>query len=102
MIVALKLTLALAAASLAASLATPLMIVPRADGRGNQVAIPDLVELRPGSFAHRAAGDFSRNGKPANAPIAKVRIDHPISISAGDGGRLSALRQRPSLRLHGG
>src|SRR5260370_21970924 len=80
MIVALELTLALAAASLAASLATPLMIVPRADGRGNQVAIPDLVELRPGSFAHRAAGDFSRNGKPANAPIAKVRIDHPISI----------------------
>jgi formylglycine-generating enzyme required for sulfatase activity len=80
MIVALKLTLALAAASLAVSLATPLMIVPRADGRGNQVAIPGLVELRPGSFAHRAAGDFSRNGKPANTPIVKVRIDDPIFI----------------------
>jgi formylglycine-generating enzyme required for sulfatase activity len=80
MIATLKLKLALAAASLAISLAAPVLITPRPDGRGSQVAVPQLVELRPGSFAHRAAGDFSRGGKPANAPIVTVRIDRPISI----------------------
>jgi formylglycine-generating enzyme required for sulfatase activity len=80
MIVALKLKLALAAASLAISLSAPIMIVSRPDSPGGRAAIPDLIELRPGSFAHRAAGDYSRNGKPAGAPIVKVRIDHHISI----------------------
>lgn len=80
MIAAVKLKLALAAASLAISLAAPILITPRPDRRGSQVAMPELVELRPGSFAHRAAGDFSRGGKPANAPIATVRIDRTISI----------------------
>jgi formylglycine-generating enzyme required for sulfatase activity len=80
MVVALELKLTLAAASLAISLAAPILITLRPDGGGSQVAIPDVVELPPGWFAHRAAGDFSRGGKPVKAPIAKVRIDHPISI----------------------
>jgi formylglycine-generating enzyme required for sulfatase activity len=80
MIIALKLKLALAAASLAVSLAAPILITPRPDSGGGQVALPDMVGLQTGSFAHRAAGDFSRNGKPVNAPIVKVRIDHRISI----------------------
>lgn len=80
MVVAPKLKLTLAAASLAISLAAPVMIPLRPDSPPGGVAIPDLVELRPGSFAHRAAGDYSRNGKPANAPIVNMRIDHTIAI----------------------
>jgi formylglycine-generating enzyme required for sulfatase activity len=78
--VIVSLELKLAAASLAVSLAAWFMVQPRSDRGDGRVAIPDLVELLPGSFSHRAAGDFSRSGRPANAPIVTVRIDHPIFI----------------------
>jgi formylglycine-generating enzyme required for sulfatase activity len=78
--VIVSLELKLAAASLVVLLPAWFMVQPRSDGADGRVAIPDLIELRPGSFSHRAAGDFSRSGRPANAPIVTVRIDHPISI----------------------
>jgi formylglycine-generating enzyme required for sulfatase activity len=31
--------------------------------------LPDLVQLAPGSFQYRAAGDFTRGGSPAAAPL---------------------------------
>jgi formylglycine-generating enzyme required for sulfatase activity len=79
MILALKFKLALAAAALAGALAGSTAI-PQLPGGIRGVAVPELIEIAPGSFAHRAAGDFSRNGKPANAPVVTVRIDHPMSI----------------------
>jgi len=78
-ILALKLKLALAAAALAGPLAVS-TAVPQLAGGTQGVAVPELVHMAPGSFAHRAAGDFSRNGKPANAPVVTVRIDHTESI----------------------
>jgi formylglycine-generating enzyme required for sulfatase activity len=77
MILALKLKFALAAAAVAAPLAT----IPELPGgaRGG-FAVPELVEIAPGSFMHRLPGDFSRNRKPANAPVVAVRIDRPVSI----------------------
>ena len=41
---------------------------------------PALVELQPGSVQYRAAGDFTRAGKPAEAPLTTVRIAHPLAI----------------------
>ena len=41
---------------------------------------PALVELQPGSARYRAAGDFTRAGKPAEAPLTTVRIARPLAI----------------------
>jgi formylglycine-generating enzyme required for sulfatase activity len=42
--------------------------------------VPEVVELRPGAFAYRASGEFSRDGKPAPAPLATVTIARPLAI----------------------
>jgi len=36
--------------------------------------VPDLVQLQPGTFRYRAAGDFTRDGKPATAPLVAAAI----------------------------
>lgn len=41
---------------------------------------PALVELQSGSVRYRAAGDFTRAGKPAEAPLLTVRIAGPLAI----------------------
>ena len=41
---------------------------------------PALIELAPGSVRYRVAGDFTRNGKPAEAPLATIRITRPLAI----------------------
>jgi formylglycine-generating enzyme required for sulfatase activity len=41
---------------------------------------PALVELQPGNLQYRAAGDFTRSGKPAEAPLTTIRIAHPLVI----------------------
>ena len=41
---------------------------------------PALIELAPGSVRYRAAGDFTRGGKPAEAPLATIRITQPLTI----------------------
>jgi formylglycine-generating enzyme required for sulfatase activity len=44
------------------------------------VALPELVDVAPGSFRHRAAGDYTRNGLPAAAPTVDVRITQPLHM----------------------
>ena len=39
-----------------------------------------MVELQPGSVSYRAAGDFTRAGRQAEAPLVSVRLDRPLSI----------------------
>jgi formylglycine-generating enzyme required for sulfatase activity len=44
------------------------------------VSVPELVELRPGSFSYRASGEFTRDGKPARAPIVTVTVKRTLAI----------------------
>jgi formylglycine-generating enzyme required for sulfatase activity len=41
---------------------------------------PALIELAPGVVPYRVAGDFTRAGKPAEAPLVTARIEHAIGI----------------------
>lgn len=41
---------------------------------------PALVALTPGSVRYRAAGDFTRGGKPAEAPLASAQFARPLTI----------------------
>ena len=41
---------------------------------------PALIELQPGTLRYRVAGDFTRAGKPAEAPLATIRIAQPTTI----------------------
>ncbi|MFD1881958.1 SUMF1/EgtB/PvdO family nonheme iron enzyme [Paracoccus pacificus] len=46
------------------------------------VDIPALVRLEPAPFRHRLDGDWRRDGRPADAPIATVSIAAPVEIMA--------------------
>ena len=46
----------------------------------SRVPIPDLVELRSGTFRYRAAGEFTRDGKPATAPIMATTIKRTLAV----------------------
>jgi formylglycine-generating enzyme required for sulfatase activity len=76
---ALKLKIMAAAVVVAAPLATSAVTLglPSAASR---VAAPELVDLRPGTFRHRAAGDYTRNGAPAATPTIEVRVAQPLQI----------------------
>jgi formylglycine-generating enzyme required for sulfatase activity len=67
----------LLAALLSAPLATSALADNEIAASGHQ---PALVELKPGSVRYRAAGDFTRAGKPAEAPLLTVRIAGPLAI----------------------
>ena len=70
----------LAAAGFAAPLAMtagPPDVVHESGAAGDR---PALVELQPGSVRYRAAGDFTRAGKPAEAPLTTIRIARPLAI----------------------
>jgi formylglycine-generating enzyme required for sulfatase activity len=41
---------------------------------------PALIELVPGTVRYRVAGDFTRNGKPAEAPLVTIRIARTLAI----------------------
>jgi len=41
---------------------------------------PALVQLAPGFFRYRMAGDFTRAGKPAEAPLVTTRVAQPFAI----------------------
>ena len=81
MLIAFKLKLALACV---AGLAGPLAIAPllsdagfRGGASGTGQAI---VEVRAGNVAYRVAGDFTRNGKQAAAPLRQITFDKPLTI----------------------
>src|SRR5262245_45802477 len=77
MFLALKFKAALAAAVLA-----PLLTIPPLGASVGQMsgARPDLIIVAPGPLSYRPAGDFSRNGRPANAPLRELRPDRAVTI----------------------
>ncbi len=79
MLIAFKLKIALACA---AGLAGPLALAPlvsdaplQGAGRG-----PATVQIAPGAIIYRAAGDFTRGGQQAEAPLRELRFTKPLSI----------------------
>src|SRR5215213_7089473 len=67
-----------------AGLAVPLVTTTAVPGENRHIAAfkdqPALIELAPGSVRYRVAGDFTRGGKPAEAPLATIRIKRPLAI----------------------
>ena len=41
---------------------------------------PRWSSLQPGTVRYRVAGDFTRAGKPAEAPLVTIRIAQPLAI----------------------
>ena len=68
----------------AAAFAVPLAMTRALPGANREIAAikdqPALVELQPGTLRYRSAGDFTRAGKPAEAPLVTIRIAQPITI----------------------
>jgi formylglycine-generating enzyme required for sulfatase activity len=68
----------------AAGFAGPLAITAALPGGNRDLAIvkdqPALIELVPGSVRYRVAGDFTRAGKPAEAPLVTAQIAQPLAI----------------------
>jgi formylglycine-generating enzyme required for sulfatase activity len=61
-------------------------IVALASGHGSEpaasrVLVPDLVELRPGPFDYRAAGEFTRAGKAVTAPVVTAVIKRTLAVT---------------------
>jgi formylglycine-generating enzyme required for sulfatase activity len=79
MLIAFKLKLALACA---AGLAGPLAVAPLvSEMRTHSVqGEPAIVEIAAGSFAYREAGDFTRAGKQAEAPLRALHFDRSLHI----------------------
>ncbi|WP_158669174.1 SUMF1/EgtB/PvdO family nonheme iron enzyme [Bradyrhizobium guangdongense] len=79
MLIAFKLKLALACA---AGLAGPLAVAPLVSEVTTHHAggEPAMVEIAAGSFSYREAGDFTRGGQQAEAPLRNVRRDRPLHI----------------------
>jgi hypothetical protein len=81
MLIAFKLKIALACA---AGLAGPLAVAPLISEnvsrdmafRGEQT----IVELQPSTVSYRVAGDFTRAGRPAEAPLVSLHFERPLSI----------------------
>jgi formylglycine-generating enzyme required for sulfatase activity len=82
MLIVSNLKLMLTAA--AAGLATPLIMSGSLPETHREIAAsgeqPALVALAPGSTKYRMAGDFTRGGKPAEAPLATIRIAQPFDM----------------------
>lgn len=78
-------------AGFAALTATASVVV--APGRVlTRLPVPDLVEVRPGTVRYRASGDFSRDARPAPAPIVQIAITRTLAVmkhqvTAADYGR---------------
>jgi formylglycine-generating enzyme required for sulfatase activity len=81
MLIAFKLKLAFACV---AGLAGPLAVAPllsdaglRGGAGGTEAA---FVEVRAGNVAYRVAGDFTRDGKQAAAPLRQISFEKPLAI----------------------
>ena len=79
--IAFNLKLAMACA---AGIVGPLAVAPLfSDGGSPDRALRDqqsIVELHAGAVSYRVAGDFTRAGKQAEAPLVSVRFERPLSI----------------------
>ena len=69
---------------IAAGLAGPLAVAAQNPGGGHLTASqgeqPALVELQLGSMSYRAAGEFTRARRPAEAPMKTIRIARPLVV----------------------
>ena len=45
-----------------------------------RITAPVLVELPPGSFAYRASGAFTRQGRPVQAPLVRSTLKRPLAM----------------------
>src|SRR5262245_29551952 len=81
MLIAFKLKLAFACV---AGFTGPLAVAPLlsdAGIRGGAHGIEQtIVEVRAGNVAYRVAGDFTRKGKQAAAPLRQIRFEKPLAI----------------------
>jgi formylglycine-generating enzyme required for sulfatase activity len=77
MFFAFKLKLLLACA---AGLAAPMTVLPLVPGTNSGGREPAVVEIAAGSFAYREAGDFTRGGRQAEAPLHMLRFARPLHI----------------------
>jgi formylglycine-generating enzyme required for sulfatase activity len=64
----------------AAAFASPLAFFAGLLGPAQQDNQPVLIELRPGTVQYRLAGEFTRAGKPAEAPMVAARIARAFAI----------------------
>ncbi|NPU14925.1 SUMF1/EgtB/PvdO family nonheme iron enzyme [Bradyrhizobium sp. 83002] len=79
MLLAFKIKLTLACI---VGLAGPTAMAPLLTSLQNPAAgySPALTEIAPGVVSYRDSGDHLRNGRPAEAPVARVRFDRPLTI----------------------
>ena len=80
MLIAFKFKLALVCA---AGFAGPLAVTPLLTDTGARKGLRDqqsFVELHSGTVSYRTAGDFTRAGKQAEAPLVSVRFERPLAI----------------------
>ena len=77
MLLAMKLKVAIAAAALASPVALTMAPVTTVGHRDNAAGITEIA-ARP--FQYRSAGDFSRDGKPAEAPLREARLAGRLKI----------------------
>jgi formylglycine-generating enzyme required for sulfatase activity len=82
MLIAFKFKLALACV---AGLAGPLAAIPLVSDHGMRdgggaIVQQAMVELHAGTMPYRMAGDFTRAGKPAKAPMTTLRMERPLAI----------------------
>lgn len=74
MLIVMKVKAAMLAGALAAPiLATALAPTPEPDPDG-------VVRLTPASFSYRAAGDFSRDGRPVEGPLRELRLGADLLV----------------------
>ncbi len=74
MLIALKIKLTVMAAVLAAP------VVMHSVAPASRTDDPDIVTLAPAAFSYRVAGDFSRGGRPAEAPHVTERLPRKLAI----------------------
>src|SRR3954471_7321197 len=79
MLIAFKLKLLLACA---AGLAGPIAVAPLVSDIGTHgtATEPAIVRVAPGSLSYREAGDFTRAGQQAEAPLRAMRFERPLHI----------------------
>ena len=65
---------------IAAAFASPLAVFAGLLGDAQHDDRPAVVELRPGTLQYRLAGEFTRAGKPAEAPMVTARVARPFAI----------------------
>jgi len=80
----LTIWLRFAAAAVVAALAIAVLAPALSLWSAPTAPIPDLITLRPGSFAYRAAGEYLRDARPVTAPL----------LAAGQTPGLSVMRQQ--------